>query len=34
MVDFVVNNEKSGVGARDVFWECNAGENVVLVKFI
>ena len=34
VVDPVVTNEKSGVGARDVFWDCNAGESVVLVKFI
>jgi len=32
--DPVVNNEKSGVGARDVFCDCDAGESAVLVKFI
>ena len=32
-VDLVVNNEKSGVGARDVFCDCDAEESVVFVRF-
>jgi len=34
MVDFVVINEKSGVGAGDMFWESTVGESVVFVIFI
>ena len=32
-VDLVVNNERSGVGARDVFCDCDAEESVVFVRF-
>jgi len=32
-VDPVVNNEKSGVGARDVFCDCDVEESVVFVSF-